>query len=284
MDLDSVISGAIDIHVHAGPSFFDRKADVIDLATLYQKNDFGGFVLKSHFGNTFPLTQITQSRVSDIDIFSSITLNSFVGGFNPVAVEHAVATEAVIVWLPTFSAANFSSSTVGRSYPFSNQSLTATNPEGEVKQATIDVLETIHGAERNIVLGNGHLSRSETFAILSTIEDLGLDITYLITHPDFSFMGLSLADQVALADRGCLIEKCYLPLVSGDSTTEMFVESIQEIGPENCLLSTDHGQSSNPSPPDAYRTFIGDLLSAGLTDGEIEQMAVRTPQAILDVE
>lgn len=275
--------GAIDIHVHAGPSFFERKYDAIELAAAYADSPLGGFVLKSHFGNTHKAAVMAESRVEGVDVYRSTVLNSFVGGFNPTAVEHALATDARIVWFPTFSAANFDPGGINRTFPFTNQTLTATTPDGALRDEVREIIEQLADHDKHIALGNGHLSRAESFAILEAMEEMGISVPYLITHADFGFMGLSRADQRELADRGAVIEKCYLPVVHDDVTVPEVVADITDIGPENCVISTDHGQSDNDTPPNAYLSFVEDLRANGLDDDDIEQVTERTARRLLGV-
>lgn len=277
------VSGAIDIHVHAGPSFFDRKYDAIELANAFAASPMAGFVLKSHFGDTHKPARLAASR-ADVDVYSAIALNSFVGGFNPVAVEHAIQTGARIVWFPTFSAENFQPEGIGRSFPFSRQDLRAINGDGELSKEVIAVLETFADADRDVALGNGHLAREETFAVLDRIEEMGLTIPYLVTHADFPFMGLSVDDQVELAERGAIIEKCYLPVHHGDRTITGVIKSIERIGAEHCVISTDHGQADNVSPPKAYASFVTELGEAGLGDDVLRTMTTETPKRLLGVD
>jgi len=265
---------AIDVHVHAAPSFFDRKLDVFALAEAYRDADLGGFVLKSHFGNTHVPARLATSRVPEVDVYSSTTLNSFVGGFNRTAVEHAIATDARVVWLPTFSSANFEPGSVDRVFPFSDQSLRVLTDEGEVKPAIVDIVETVADADRRVVLGNGHVSREETLAVLELIENRGFDVPYLVTHADFEFMGLSVDDQAQLAERGATVEKCFLPVVHGDVTVGEMVESIDAVGADRCVLSTDHGQPDNAEPPTAFRTFMERLTDAGLSSADLDRLVV----------
>lgn len=274
--------GAIDIHVHAGPSYFDRKHDAIGLAEAAADAGMGGFVLKSHFGDTHKAAGLADSRVEGVDVYSATALNSFVGGFNPTAVEAALATGARIVWLPTFSAANFGPEVIGREFPFSNQSLTAIDDDGNLRAEVRDVLETLADADRAVTLGNGHLGPEESVAVLDAMEEMGLDVPYLVTHADFEFMGLSREDQVAFAERGAIIEKCYLTQKHGDVSIDDIVESIDDIGPERCVLSTDHGQADNASPPEAYGAFVDELLDAGVSESDVETMAVDVPRGLLD--
>ncbi len=278
----SNLTGAIDVHVHAGPSFFDRKHDAVELANTAEKRGMGGLVLKSHFGSTHKPARLAEARTNNLDVYSSVTLNSFVGGFNPVAVEHAIATEARVVWFPTFSAANFDAGGIGRDFPFSNQSLRVIDDDGEVKDEVREVLETIAEAERPITVGNGHISKEETFSLLDTIEEMGISTPYLVTHADFPFMGLSIADQIELAERGAILEKCYLPVVHGDINIIDVAESIRDIGPSQCVLSTDHGQLNNASPPEAYWEFVGRLQEVGLRERELTTLTSETPAHIVN--
>lgn len=277
----TVPEGAIDVHVHAGPSYFERKHDALALVERVADSPLDGVVLKSHFGSTSAPAGLAAARFPGVDVYPSVTLNAFVGGFNPVAVEHAIEVGARVVWLPTFSAANFDPGGVGREFPFSNQALTATDDDGAVRPAVVDVLATVAERDPTVAVGNGHLARGESFAVLDAVEARGLDLPYLVTHADFGFMGLSVEDQVALADRGATIEKCYLPVVHGDVTAEGVAESVREIGPERCVLSTDHGQPGNASPPDAYAEFVSALRGAGLEETAIRTMAVDNPLALL---
>lgn len=275
--------GAIDVHVHAGPSFFDRKYDAIELAREYAAAGMGGFVLKSHFGNTHKPAEMAAQRVSELEIYSAITLNTFVGGFNETAVSHALETGARVVWLPTFSAANFDASGIGRGFPFPDQSLSAIE-NGTLRPEVRRILERVEEFDGHVALGNGHLSREESFTILDGIEEMGLSFPYLVTHADFEFMGLSREDQIDMADRGAIIEKCYLPVVHGDSTVQDIADSIADIGPDRCVLSTDHGQLGNQSPPEAYNSFADELREAGLDDGALETITEQTPRKLLGTE
>lgn len=268
----------VDVHVHAAPSLWERKHDVFELAKRYRDADAAGFVLKSHFGTTFPQASLASAHVPEVDVYGALALNSFVGGFTPDAVTLAAENGCSVVWFPTFCAANFETD---RHFPFANQSMTVFDDDGDLKPAVRDVLAAVDDAARQLVVGNGHLSPAESRAVLDTMEAMGIDVPYLITHADSAFMDLSLADQVDFADRGAVIEKCYLPVVKGDISLDAMVDSVVDIGVESCVLSTDHGQPSNASPPDAFGTFVDELRECGISDTDIEQMGRTLPQEIL---
>lgn len=276
--MTAVPEGAIDFHVHAAPSLWERKHDIVTLLERVEQSPLGGIVLKSHFGNTFEVVRLGRAAVPGVDVYSSLTLNTFVGGLNPSAVELAVETGASVVWLPTFSAAHFETD---RRYPFSGQTLTVTDEEGAPKPELLEILDILDDDDRRLVLGNGHVSPPETDAVLDAIEERGTDVDYLVTHPDSAFMGLSLDEQVRLAELGAYVEKCYLPVVKGDTTLAAMADGIAEIGVEQCVLSTDHGQPSNQSPPDAYASFVEGLREHGVSASDVETMAKTVPRALL---
>jgi len=96
---------------------------------------------------------------------------------------------------------------------------------------------------------------------------MGLSVPYLVTHADFEFMGLDTETQTRLADRGAILEKCYLPVVHGDISAAEFVASIRRIGIDHCIVSTDHGAVADESPPAAYETLLETLWNEGLSEG-----------------
>jgi hypothetical protein len=83
-----------------------------------------------------------------------------------------------------------------------------TNPEGRLLPETRDVLRAI--ARHGLILATGHLARDDTFAVVEgALEEGVADI--VVTHPEFTCQNFSIEDQVALAERGCLLERCETP-------------------------------------------------------------------------
>jgi hypothetical protein len=59
-------------------------------------------------------------------------------------------------------------------------------------------------------------------------------------------------------------------------------QSIRAVGPEKCLLSTDLGQTINPPVSEGFAMFAETLLQAGFSGGEVRQMAVTNPSALVE--
>jgi len=275
--------GPLDVHVHAGPSIFERKLDAIELAEELTASSLGGAILKSHFGSTVPHCRPASSCVPDVELYLSITLNEFVGGIRPPAVEAALATGVRLIWFPTFSAAAFTLEEITIPLFAMEGELTVFDGDGEVSDEVRQILSLVVDTEPSPAIGSEHLSSTEIFAVLNVIENTGLDIDYVVTHPDFDFVGLTDPDQHELAERGAFFEKCFLPVVTGDVSIETVVEHVREFGANQCVLSTDHGQPSYRSPPNAFERFVAELRESGLSAREVERSAVTTPRKMLGV-
>ena len=247
-----------------------------------------GFVLKSHYAVTAERAAVVAGIVPRVSVLGSITLNTAVGGLNPVAVEIAARSGARFVWLPTFDAAN---ETAGRLAPTSNVTLPVwaqlqialreggvdTEPigviddEGALVPRAREVIAAV--ARHDLVLATGHLSRDEIFAVADAAAALGVD-RLVITHPDFPSQDLSVDDQVSLADRGAMLERCFATAHGGRVAWERLFESIRACDPRRSFLSSDLGQVANPPVEDGLALFADRLAQAGFDDDEIHAMAV----------
>ena len=128
-------------------------------------------------------------------------------------------------------------------------------------------------AHHGLLLATGHLARDEIFAVVDAAVEEGVtDI--VITHPEFPAQSLSVADQVALAGRGALLERCMTTPHTGKIAWEQWIANIREAGYEHSILSTDLGQVFNPPVEDGMGIMIDHLLAAGFTDEEVHVMAV----------
>src|SRR5438093_5538677 len=87
-EINPVLSGAIDIHVHSDPDDRPRSIDAIDVAKLARARGMRGIVLKNHYDPTAGLASIVRKEVPGVEVFGGIDLNLTVGGMNPAAVEH----------------------------------------------------------------------------------------------------------------------------------------------------------------------------------------------------
>jgi hypothetical protein len=221
-----------------------------------------------------------------IVVCGGIVLNHFIGGFNPVAVDAALKMGGKIVWFPTLHAQNHLAH-------YGAESITPTSHRIEAPPGGLSVLDDtgrlnpdvepilqIIAAEKAI-LGTGHLSAPEILVLTDAALAAGVQ-KILITHADMFFVGLTLEEQVALAKKGALLEKCYLAmLLSQEDGAKTMAQSIRAIGAEHCVLVTDLGQSVFPHPVEGMRSFVEALTEEGITRDEINVMLAENPARLL---
>ena len=103
-----LLKGAIDPHVHSGPSIAPRAVDHLELFEEYSAAGFAAVVTKDHDYSSVMTAALIPKNLLRLKtkLYASIVLNNVMGGFNPYAVEHTAAMGGKIVWLPTLAAEN----------------------------------------------------------------------------------------------------------------------------------------------------------------------------------
>jgi hypothetical protein len=283
-----LVQGAYDLHVHTGPDLLPRSASDLDLAYRCRERGLAGFVIKSHYIPSAPRAALVRSLVPDVHVLGSITLNTAIGGMNPVAVEIAARAGAHIVWMPTFDGTNEMSGhsllPPGTKQPqwarlqqelrdqgVSSDPVRVIDEKGRVLPAVRKVLRSI--AKHDLVLATGHLGRNEIFAVVEAA--LAESVRHIIiTHPEYPSQNLSAEDQITLAQQGAFLERCFAPPYSGKVSWERMFANIQATSPEHSFLSTDLGQPDNPPIEDGLPLMVDHLLAAGFSEEAIYTMAV----------
>jgi hypothetical protein len=251
-----------------------------------------GLVLKAHEGQTYDRASLIRMRYPALNVFGGLVCNAFVGGLNPSAVDVAIQMGAKIIWMPTLSAEQhhnyYSDRGSGKLFNSSRpltglgSTLTVLNEEGNVLPEVEEILHLI--AENDVVLATGHLSPREVEVLVPRAKKIGVD-KILIQHVDLGIAKIPLVMQKALADQGCILEKCYLACASdfNDLSIEEMAHTIGMLSASSCAIVTDFGQAHNVAPVEALGQFIGALLSHGLTEGQIERMVSSNPRQLLDI-
>ena len=281
-----LLRGAYDTHIHVAPDTVARIVDDVTLAGRFLGLGMDGFVLKSHYGSTAERAATVRAAVPGIQALGAIALNRAVGGLNPLAVEIAAREGARVVWLPTVDAVNESGERESagshppvwvslqlelREQGIEVEPVEVVSADGAVVPELLAVLERI--AHHGMVLATGHLGRDEIFAVVDAALAAGVT-QIVVTHPEFPSQSLPVADQVALAARGALLERCMTTPHTGKVSWDEWIEHIRECGPEHSVLSTDLGQVFNPPVEDGMGVMVDRLLAAGFSEQEVQVMAV----------
>jgi hypothetical protein len=282
-----LLRGAYDTHIHISPDVVPRIVDDLTLARRFAELGLAGFVLKSHYTSTAERAAVVRAAVPGVDVLGAIVLNRAVGGMNPLAVEIAAREGARTVWMPTVDSVNEAGEREAppgakvpvwvrlqldlREQGIEIEPVPVVDDAGQVLPATRAVLARI--ARHGMVLATGHLGRDEIFAVVDAAIAEGVE-QIVITHPEFPSQNLSLEDQVALAARGALLERCFTTPHTGKISWGQWIENIRATGARNSVLSTDLGQTFNPPVEDGLEIMVTRLLEAGFDEEEVRVMAV----------
>jgi hypothetical protein len=283
-----LVRGAYDLHVHVGPDVPPRRIDDRTLAVRFAGLGLAGFALKSHYTSTAERARVVSGLTPGVQAIGTLTLNQAVGGMNPLAVEIAAREGALIVWMPTVDSP---AETAGRSEPkpgdkvpqwaklqhelrrlgLGVEPVHVTGDDGRLLPETRDVLRAI--ARHDLILATAHLGRDDTFAVVDGAREAGVR-RIVVTHPEFTCQDFSIDDQVALADRGCLVERCFTTPHSGKTTWKHVLEGVRAVGVERTLISSDLGNPDYPAVEDGLALWADRLLGDGFGEDEVRELIV----------
>ena len=262
------ITGLIDPHIHAAPEHIPRLLDDISLARQAQEAGMAGIMIKSHTTLTADRATIARSVVPGVQVWGGLVLNDATGGVNPSTVENAIVYGAREIWMPTLDAANHKLFHAQASGGLSLEN-------AELPEAIRQILDLI--AEKDLILGTGHLSTSEILKLIPAAREQGVR-KILITHPEAPFVDMPIAVQQELAGLGCLFERTWVfttPALGEVLTADHLTQAIHEVGVESTVLATDMGQVGNPTPVEGLQAYVGACLGAGFSQDEITRMGAK---------
>jgi hypothetical protein len=279
---DELIQGAIDMHCHHGPDpHRKRSVDAEEAAREADAIGMRALVLKSHAYPTGPVAILMQKQVERLRVFGGICCDFEVGGLNPAAVEVALRTGAKVVWMPTFS-----SIPDRRKLGLPGPGIALLDERSRPVSPLHEILRLAH--EHDAVVATGHVDLPELYALADACREVGVRL--LMTHALETHVGAdhTLADAVALAERGATIEFTYLTCMPGGFAAThdplTFARAMAAVGPQRAIMSTDFGQDFSPHPAVGMRLFIDDMLRSGISAAQIDLMARRNPARLLGLE
>ena len=254
----SPVDGLIDFHVHTAPDVFGRALTDDEEAALSKDRGMEAVVLKSHTALAADRAWIARRRVPGMKIFGGITLNGAAGGITRL--KDAPSGIKVV------------------------------GDDGKVLPAVREVLKEC-GAQK-LVVETGHSSGEEALAIIEAARDAGCD-RIVVTHAEFEVIGMTVDQMKKAASMGAKMEIATLGALSGpqahlafmrNSKNISFKESadhIKQVGAAHFIISTDLGQTANPSQPDGLAWLVGGLTSQGITKEQIQTMGRENPGKLL---
>jgi hypothetical protein len=290
--INDVLRGSVDMHVHFGPDpIVPRRVDATSAAIDAQQAGLGAIVLKSHSYPTAPLAHMAQLAAPNVRVIGSVCLDEDVGGLNVHAIQTSAQLGAKVVWLPTFTAKNSMLKVARRQgRHVEGEGIWLLDEDGHLVPDAIKVIAAVK--KYDMVLATGHVSPTEIFAVVEECNRIGLDkivITHALEQSACEEV-LTVDQTVALAKRGAFIEHCMLsccPVHNANKfmlNPDVIVEAIRATGPEKCVLGTDLGVAWNPPPAEGMRMFVSMLLRHGIREEDVRQMATTNSRWLLGLD
>jgi hypothetical protein len=288
-----LLEGAIDTHLHAGPSLFPRLIDAVEAAEAARAAGMRGIVIKHHHTPTADRAYLTHRAVPEVEVYGGVTLNYAVGGLNPFAVDAALKLGAKVIWMPSVDARNhlrhfgelgkYGSKLNYEKPEFYDDAKGITILEdGRLDPKVGQILNLV--ADADAAIATSHLSVEESKALVEEARRRGAKA--VVTHVAFVTASLSVEEQRWMAERGALLELCYSSLSPAwrSASIDEVAQAIRDVGAENYILASDLGQVHNPPPPEGLRIYIRLLLERGFDPDEIRMMVKENPERLLGLE
>jgi hypothetical protein len=285
-DLDELLAGSIDMHLHIGPDEMDTRVTGLQAAEQAAEVGMKAIVLKNHSYPTTSVAVLVRELVLDVKVFGGICLDYEIGGLNIDALQKHARIGVKVAWMPTFSSKNSRAKMRALGLQFDGEGFSILNDNAKLVPEIDPLLDIIK--QHDIVLATGHMSPAEIFALVESARKKNIE-KIVITHPsDGEFMEiiLTVEELRKLAGMGAFIEQTTVTLLPTEfyRSPQERVEMIRAIGVEHCIMSTDLGQYWNPYPAEGFRFFMAILLRNGLSPEDIEIMAKKNPSWLLGLD
>ena len=291
-EIDGILRGAVDLHVHPSPSPFPRRIGILDAARDADEQGFDAIVVKSH--HTSMQTDVLALQdvgLADLGVavYSGVALNRTIGGLNPYAVELFLALGGKVVWFPTISSKahiDFHHVNHNSGFPTTGLGLRAHEPisilgdDGRLLPEVHDILDVIkrYGA----VLNAGHLPAEEIDALVPAATAAGIT-SIVVSHPTF-IIGASPERCATWVRQGATVEHCLALAVGRPEsplTHELLVPYLEACGVDGTVFSSDLGQANSILPVTGFRRIVRRLLDAGVAADDIHRMVATNGQRLL---
>jgi hypothetical protein len=284
----SLLRGALDLHVHSGPSTMPRQLDHLQAAEEAAAAGMRGLLFKDHHYSVAPFIPLMERVLGDrgLAMFSGLVLNNSTGGFNPFVVDAQLKMGAKLIWMPTAQAANHIRSAHRKVRLASNvelkssPALSVVDGYGNIVDEVKQILDMI--AEFDAILSSGHLHVWEIWRLFEEAKKRGVK-RLLINHPMYG-LHFTYDDIRDLAAMGALVEQSagmYVDSRFNVYSPQELKEHIVAAGVEHSSIGSDLGQVDNPTPVEGMRQAIKLCLALGFSEAEVRTMVADNPARLV---
>ena len=316
---EALLKGAIDIHVHAGPHIFSSPRRVDPFQAAIQARDVGmqSIVYMDVFEMSNGTAWLVNRVVPDFKVYGGLILNTVYGGMNPRAVKTAIHYGDGAKYI-SFGAHStyYQAAREGRLLDGEFKPLSELYPEfqkeldmcikipvDEAPGENLDEILRLIAANPHIYMVTGHTSVDEGVRLVELAEEYGIKKTIVSS----AVVKEASMDQLQyMADKGAYIEytlaafthtttipkthyyveREYASIDEGMSGevsggVKLVAEQIDELGAEHCIICTDFGVYTLPTPVEGLREFIACLLDLGISPDDVSKMVKSNPEKLL---
>ena len=315
---EKLLRGAIDIHVHAGPHIFSSPRRVDPFQAAVQARDAGmrAIVYMDVFEMSNGTAWLVNRAVPDFKTYGGIILNTVYGGMNPRAVKTALyyGDGAKYVSFGAHSTL-YQASREGRLvdgvftplselYPeFGLELETCVSiPEGPPSPELDEILRLI-ASHPDVYMITGHVSVPEAVRLVDYAGEYGIDrvvvssavvkeagieeLRYMAERGAFiEFTLAAYTHTTSIPKTHYYVEREYASIDEGMSGevgggVKAAAQQMETLGSERCVICTDFGVYTLPTPVEGLREFIACLMDMGMPDEEISTMVKTNPERLL---
>lgn len=286
--VDGLMQGALDLHVHSGPSTMARQVDHFQAVEEAAAAGMRGILFKDHHYSVAPFIPLMERVLGHLNVamYGGLVLNNSTGGLDPFVVDAQLKQGAKLIWMPTAQSANHIRSSHRKSRLASNVQLkpspgiTVVDAYGGVLDEVKEILDSI--AEFDAILSSGHLHVWEIWKLFGEAKKRGVK-RLLVNHPMYG-LHFTYEDIKEMAEFGALIEQSACLYV--DSRFNVFSpdelkEHILAAGVAHSSLASDLGQVDNPTPVQGMRQIIKLCLGLGFTEDDVRMMVRDNPARLV---
>jgi hypothetical protein len=286
-----LLQGALDLHVHSGPSTMPRQVDHFQAVEEAAAAGMSGILFKDHHYSVAPFIPLMDRVLGHhkVAMYSGLVLNNSTGGLNPFVVDAQLKQGAKLIWMPTAQSANHIRSSSRKQRLVSNvklkpsPGLTVVDSYGEILDVVKEILDSI--AEFDAILSSGHLHVWEIWKLFTEAKKRGVK-RLLVNHPMYG-LHFTYDDIKEMAEFGALIEQSACLYV--DSRFNVFSprelkEHILAAGVAHSSIGSDLGQVDNPTPVEGMRQAIKMCLALGFSEDDVRTMVRDNPAKIVGLD
>ncbi len=317
-----LLRGAIDIHVHAGPHIFSspRRVDPFEAAIEARDAGMRAIVYMDVFEMSNGTSWLVNRQVPDFMTYGGLIMNTVYGGMNPRAVKTALHYGSGAKFVSFGAHSTFYQAAreghivdgkfvpLSELYPkFRTEELDRCIriPQGDPTPELDEILSLI--AERpEVYLNTGHVSVEEAMRLIDLSEKYGIgkvlvasSVTKLCTMEQLkemaqrgAFIEYTLAaytHTTPIPKTHYYVEREYMSIDEGmdeapGGGVKLVAEQIAELGAEHCIIASDFGVYTLPTPVEGMRSFIACMLDLGLTTDQITMLVKTNPERLLGLD